>query len=54
MTRINWLTQFKEIISVYSDNHTNPINTFCGHNAEFVNAKHGGAYNYHWALKVNM
>jgi hypothetical protein len=24
--KINWLTLFKEIINVYSDNHTKPIN----------------------------
>jgi hypothetical protein len=27
ITKINWLTLFKEIIAVYSDNHTKPINT---------------------------
>jgi hypothetical protein len=27
ITKINWLTLFKEIIAVYSENHTNPINT---------------------------
>jgi hypothetical protein len=25
ITKINWLTLFKEIISVYSENHTNPV-----------------------------
>jgi hypothetical protein len=27
ITEINWLTLFKEIIAVYSENHTRPINT---------------------------
>jgi hypothetical protein len=27
ITKINWLTLFKEIIAVYSDNHAKPINT---------------------------
>jgi hypothetical protein len=26
ITKINWLTLFKEIIAVYSENHTEPIN----------------------------
>jgi hypothetical protein len=29
ITKINWLTLFKEIIAVYSENHTEPINTKC-------------------------
>jgi hypothetical protein len=27
--KINWLTLFKEIIAVYSENHAEPINTKC-------------------------
>jgi hypothetical protein len=27
ITKINWLTLFKEIIAVYSENHTKPMNT---------------------------
>jgi hypothetical protein len=27
--KINWLTLFKEIIAVYNENHTKPINTKC-------------------------
>jgi hypothetical protein len=27
--KIKWLTLFKEIIDVYSENHTKPINTKC-------------------------
>jgi hypothetical protein len=29
ITKINWLTLFKEIIAVYSENHTEPINIKC-------------------------
>jgi hypothetical protein len=29
ITKINWLTLFKEIIAVYSENHTKHINTLC-------------------------
>jgi hypothetical protein len=29
IARINWLTLFKEVIAVYSENHTRPINTKC-------------------------
>jgi hypothetical protein len=34
MTTINWLTLFKEIITVYSENHTKPLNTLCWSNEE--------------------
>jgi hypothetical protein len=29
ITKINWLTPFKEMIAVYNENHTKPINTKC-------------------------
>jgi hypothetical protein len=29
ITRVNWLTLFKEIIAVYGENHAKPINTKC-------------------------
>jgi len=29
ITKINWLTLFKEIIAVYTENHTKLINTKC-------------------------
>jgi hypothetical protein len=45
ITKINWLTLFKEIIAVYSENHTKPINTTW----RVVEA--GGTYCYNWALK---
>jgi hypothetical protein len=42
MTTINWFMLLKEI-PVYSKNHTKPINTACGQNAELVNVKAGGS-----------
>jgi hypothetical protein len=33
VTKINRLTLFKEIIAVYSENHTEHINTLCGQNS---------------------
>jgi len=30
ITNINWLTLFKEITAVYTENHTKPVNTKCG------------------------
>jgi hypothetical protein len=38
---------FKEIILVYSEDHTKPINTFCGENAEMFIVKAGGTCSYH-------
>jgi hypothetical protein len=29
ITKINWLTLFKEIIAVYSENHAKPTNIKC-------------------------
>jgi hypothetical protein len=42
ITKINWLTLFKEITAVYSENHTKPINK----NATLLNVKADGSYNY--------
>jgi hypothetical protein len=53
MTAIIWFLLFKEIFAVKSENHTKPINTFCGQNSEQLNMKAGGIYSYHWGLKVN-
>jgi hypothetical protein len=39
-TEINWLMLFREIIAVYSENHTKPINTFCEQNAELKQVNH--------------
>jgi hypothetical protein len=38
---------FKEIIVVYSENHTKPIKTL-PQNAELLIVKGDGAYGYHW------
>jgi hypothetical protein len=51
ITKTSWLMQFKEIITVYSENCAKPINTLCGQNAELLIIKAGGAHSYHWALK---
>jgi hypothetical protein len=48
ITNVNWLTVFKEIIAVYSDNRTKPIDK----NADLVTTKGAGIYCYHSALKV--
>jgi hypothetical protein len=43
---------YREIIAVCSEIHTKHINTLCGQNVEFVNAKPGGTYSSnHWALE---
>jgi hypothetical protein len=36
---------FKEIVTVYSENHTKTLNIFCGENAELLVIKAGGKYN---------
>jgi hypothetical protein len=33
---------FKKINAFYSENHTKPINTLCGQNAELLTDKAGG------------
>jgi hypothetical protein len=50
MTTISRLTLIKKIIIGYCENHTKPINTLYGQNAELLNVKAGGTYGYHWAL----
>jgi hypothetical protein len=47
---IIWLMMLKDIIAVYSENYTKPINTPCGQNTELLNVKAGGTYSYDWAL----
>jgi hypothetical protein len=32
-TKINWVMLFKQIVTVYTENHTEQINTLCGQNA---------------------
>jgi hypothetical protein len=46
ITKINWLTLFKEIIAVYSDNHAKQIQ-----NAALLTVKADGSYSYRLALK---
>jgi hypothetical protein len=41
---------FKEIIAVYSDNHTKPINTLMG-KVELLIIKAGGTWSYQWDLE---
>jgi hypothetical protein len=52
-TKINMLTLFKEIIPVYTENHTKHINTLCVQNAQLLNIKAVSMYGYHWTLKIN-
>jgi hypothetical protein len=47
ITKISWLTLFKEMITGYTKNHTQPINK----NADLLTAKGAGTYSYHSALK---
>jgi hypothetical protein len=51
ITKISWLTLFKEVIDVYSENHTKPANTLCGENAELLIVKVRGTYSSHCALR---
>jgi hypothetical protein len=44
---------FKEIIAVYTENHTKHINTIYWQNTELLFIITGGTYGYHWAFKVN-
>jgi hypothetical protein len=44
---------YREIIAVYSEIHTNHINTQCGLNVEFVNVKLVVRIVYHRLEKVN-
>ena len=45
------LMLYSEIIAVFSQIHTKHINTLCRQNVEFLDAKPGGTYSNHWALK---
>jgi hypothetical protein len=53
VTAISWLTLFKEIIAVYSKNHTKQIIMIIldGYNNVLLIVKADGTYNYHSALK---
>jgi hypothetical protein len=43
ITKISWLMLFKEVITVYTENHTEPIHK----NVELVIVKAAGTYGYH-------
>jgi hypothetical protein len=43
---------YREIIAVCSEINTKHINTLCGQNVEFLNAKPGGTNSNHWAIKA--
>jgi hypothetical protein len=47
ITKINWLMLFKEVIAVYSDNHTKPINK----NTALMTVQADGSYSYRSDLK---
>jgi hypothetical protein len=47
ITKINWLMLFKEIIDVYAENETRPINTKC----TVTDCETCGMYGYHSDLK---
>lgn len=42
ITNTNWLMLFREVIAVYSDNHTKPTNKLYGRNSFLLNAEIGG------------
>jgi hypothetical protein len=42
-----------DIIVVYTDNHTKPMNTMPEENAELLNVKSGGTRSYHSTLNFN-
>jgi hypothetical protein len=48
--KINWLTMFKEIIAVYTENRMKHINTPFGQNSDLLFVKAGGTYSYHFAF----
>jgi hypothetical protein len=48
MIKINWLMLFKEIIAVYSENHTKPTDTLL-ENAELLNIMAGSTYSNQWS-----
>jgi hypothetical protein len=50
ITKINWLTLFKEAITVDSDNHMKPMNTFCRQDVELLAVETDCTYSYHWPL----
>jgi hypothetical protein len=51
VTKINWLTLFKEIIVVYSEKRTKSTDIFSRQKAELLNGKAGGTHSYHKVFK---
>jgi hypothetical protein len=51
ITKINWLTLFKEIISVYSENNIKTAKW--KQNKVFLIVEAGGTYIYHWVVALN-
>jgi hypothetical protein len=41
----------KDLITVYSENYNQPVNTLRGRNAELLTVKASGAYSYHRTLR---
>jgi len=41
MTAISWLMLCREMVAVYSENYTEPINTLCGQNARLLSTNAG-------------
>jgi hypothetical protein len=50
--RTSQLMLYREIIVVYSEIHTEHINTLCEQDVEFCNVKPAGTQSDHWALKA--
>jgi hypothetical protein len=53
MTTIEWLTPFKEITAVYSENRIKPANEVFGQSAGLLNVKTGRTCRYFWVLNGN-
>jgi hypothetical protein len=53
-TKTSQLMLCKEIIEIYSENHTKHINTFCGQNTEYFNVKTSDKCIYHSILKIEV
>jgi hypothetical protein len=43
---------FRKIITVYSKNHSKPVNTLWGLNAEFLNTAVNATYTYSYAVNA--
>jgi hypothetical protein len=43
--------QFKEIISVYTDKYTKPVNKCCEKKSELATVNAYGTYSYHLGIK---